>query len=125
MGANARKNARMKRYFRNLFMALLGSDPFRRELDEVTGKYRKTAERVCQLNEAYYRVLDRLAEIDKTEAGYQALIENLRRRIAEKDLLLERTKQDYQKRIEAYVSEIDGLRNRCDGPASVPGDGEE
>lgn len=111
----------MKRYFRNLWLALTGSNPFRSELDEIRDKYEKTAAKVEQLSELYYNSLERWEKAEaRTESvvkklhDYENLIENLRERIVNKDILLERTKTEYQERIERYTTTIDGLTQQLE-----------
>lgn len=115
---------RVKRYFRNLLRALFGMDPYRRELDELNEKYEKTAANVARLSE-YAHDLEsmtesrghdiedltkKLAESNRMLVGGQQLIENLRRRLAEKQDELEQQAADYRNRIAQYTKEIDALK---------------
>lgn len=108
----------MRHYFENLWLALIGCNPYERELDDMRGKYEKTAERVSGLQELYFKTLEineqigkQVDKLEKRAKGDVKLIENLRKRIKEKDALIDRMKKDYQKHIELYTKEIDKLKN--------------
>lgn len=85
----------MKRYFLNLWEALLGRNPYRAELE---------------------RMMEDCATLDAQHSrevkSYQTLVENLRQRLHDKDELMKRMKDDYQERIEQYNAKIDELRNK-------------
>ena len=113
----------MRRYLFNLWLALTGSDPYRKELDDALYKYEKTAERASGLQELYMQSLENNEKKDTEAKSLQRLVENLRGRLAEKNSELERQgeifrermermKADYQKRIEQYTEEIDRLKNK-------------
>lgn len=132
----------MGRYIKNLMLALLGKDPYEMEMLDLLGKYEKTADRVEVIQELYNKslgdynavcgkvdVLEGMVKKAKQQEGsLQNLVEIMRRRLAEKDALLERqgtefrdrmerTKREYQERIDQYIREIDGLtaRKEVDG----------
>lgn len=82
-------------------MALSGSNPFRTELDELREHYEKAAENVQSLTDMYHKSLElqemtkaRLQEMqtamDRKILDYQALTENLRQRLEEKDAMISR-----------------------------------
>lgn len=114
----------MRHYFQNLITALLGSNPYQKELDDVREKYGKTAERVGQLEDMYYKSLEKWEEAgrqgeeaSKQLAGYQTLVENLRDRVAEKDALIAQLKEEaaaradgYKRRIEDYSAQVARLQ---------------
>lgn len=102
----------MKQYFKNLFLALIGCNPFELQLDEMRTYYQKTAERVTELDEMYHKLQEALSKKEKTISDYQNLTENLRSRITEKDVEYERMKKHYQERIKQYTEEIDTMKNR-------------
>lgn len=108
----------MKRYFMNLWFALTGFNPYQRELEEMREKYEKTAVRVTDLQDMYFKVLDlngvisrKVSQLEKQVNDGARLVENLRERVRSKDSLISRMKADYQERIGKYVVEIDRLRN--------------
>lgn len=107
----------MRHYFQNLMTALLGSNPYQKELDDVREKYGKTAERVGQLEDMYYKSLEKWEEAAKQLTGYQTLVENLRERVAEKDALIAQLKEEaaaradgYKRRIEDYSAQVARLQ---------------
>ena len=121
----------MKRYFKNLWMALTGCDPFRDELEEKNSRLEKAAENVQSLQDQLYAALnkwnesakmaeesskafeevsEKLASERQMVHDYEVLIENLRQRINEKDTLMDRMKKDYQQRIEQYTHKIEELQ---------------
>ena len=113
----------MRRYLKNVVMALLGRNPYREELDELKEKYEKTGENVKSLRGMYCDVVERWTEADKQAKSLQALVENLRERIREKDAgleeqerafreLLEQTRREYDKRIATYAEEIARMKEQ-------------
>lgn len=66
---------KLKRYLKNLLLALVGQNPFRRELEE-----------------------ENRLRIEETR-NYQNLTENLRQRITDKDIALDQQKRDYNQAV--------------------------
>lgn len=117
----------MRRYLKNLIIALMGRNPYRMELDDLTEKYEKTAERVYGLNDIYFKMVEKMEETKMRMNDYQTLVENLRQRVAEKEVELdcqkkdfrdrmERIKSDYQKRLNACNRKIEELNDKCIRP---------
>ena len=104
-------SSRIRRYFVTLAAAVIGRNPFIDELEEIRDHYEKTADNVRRISEMYDSCAERMEQDAEMIRSLQVLVENLRQRLAEKDALLTRTKEDYQKRIEAYNAEIDRLKN--------------
>lgn len=109
----------MKRYFKNLFIALCGNNPYQMELDRVREEYEKTTEKVAQLEDMYWKFKEQKAEIDKQVTGYQTLVENLRQRLKEKDEQLAQLKMsrqrlvdEHQKQVAAYSETIAKLQGQ-------------
>lgn len=75
-------------YIKNLMTALFGENPYRRELEEIRDHYEKTAERVAQLEDIRFMFEQKMDDTEKQLASYQALVENLRERVREKDELI-------------------------------------
>jgi predicted nucleic acid-binding Zn-ribbon protein len=99
----------MRRYFRNLLMALLGRNPFQIELNEVKENLVSAAENVSMLNDMYFKLQEKMVAAEKWLIDYQSLVENLRERIKDKDEQLSQQARDYrtslaeyEKRIQAY-----------------------
>ena len=75
----------MKRYFKNLWHALIGRNPFQLELERVREDFKKTEAKVRDLNALYYEVRSKIQNSEHQINDYQVLVENLRRRLADKD----------------------------------------
>ena len=90
----------MKRYVKNLIMALLGRNPYREELDELKEKYEKTGENVRSLRDMYYDAVERWTVADREVKQLQALTENLRERIREKDKMMDEMQKENQRLID-------------------------
>jgi len=73
----------MKRYFKNLIIALLGRNPYQEELDELREKYEKAGENARSLRDMYYDAVERWEQARKEVKQLQVLTENLRERIRE------------------------------------------
>lgn len=80
-------------YIRNLIIALTGRNPYREELDELQEKYDKSAQHVSLLRDMYYSAVERWTDSDKQARSLQALVENLRDRIKDKDLLIDELRE--------------------------------
>lgn len=109
----------MKRYFKNLFIALCGNNPYQMELDRVREEYEKTAEKVAQLEDLYWTFKELKVDVDKQMASYQTLVENLRQRLKEKDeqiaqlkLSRQRLVNEHQKQVAAYSETIAKLQEK-------------
>ena len=89
----------MKRYLKNLLAALLGSNPYEAERDELAAKLEQASDNVRGLQELYYNMVERWETEQKQMASLQQLVENLRERIKDKDAL-----------IGQYAVELDALR---------------
>lgn len=126
----------MKRYLKNLMTAVCGSDPYRKELDRTKEEYRKTAERVDGLNEAFLAAEEKAAAAEALLEDYgkaaekaesllkeadaelmkrqgevsslQTLVENLRQRIDEKDAQIRMMDEEFKGRAEGFKRRIEG-----------------
>lgn len=112
----------MTEYWKNLILALTGNNPYRQELDETKRHYQQASDNVSSLRLMNNYLVERWDAAEKQASSLRKLVENLRGRISEKDAameqqdrsfreLLERTKADYQKRIDEYNREINELRS--------------
>jgi uncharacterized protein YeeX (DUF496 family) len=102
----------MKRYVKNLWLALTGANPYSDELQDAKDKLNKAADNLSAMRNQLYAALEKWEQSVKRTDDYEALIENLRERIKEKDTLMERMKEDYQKRIDQYTKKIDELSKK-------------
>ncbi len=100
----------MKRYFRNFFLALFSCDPYNAEINELREKMEQAEENVKALRDMYFKAANDYAETDKQIKCLQSLVEQQSRSLKEKDLVLARTKKDYQQRIVRYSNVIASLR---------------
>lgn len=96
----------MKHYWKILFMALMGKNPFRKELEQVTQNYEKTARRIDSLDESLYHLEKRLYDSSEREKNCQALIENLRKRLSEKDQTIEDLRKEQNRLSEFRLREL-------------------
>lgn len=91
----------LTKYFKNIWFALTGRNPFSVELDEMHEQCDKAFSHLYTLKEMYYKVLEQISESERrlNEAdrklveknkrleSYQVLVEQLRERLKEKDFL--------------------------------------
>jgi chromosome segregation ATPase len=99
----------MKNYFKNLLLALLGSNPVSKEIERIKNEYASIMGRLKQMEQRANDIQTRFVSTKKQITNYQNQIENLRQRIKEKDELIARIKNEYQKRISEYNLIIDKL----------------
>lgn len=127
----------MKRYIKNLLLAIRGRNPFAEEVADLKEKLAKAGENVRGLQDQLYAALEnwesakrllslnkeRLEKRDNQIASLQTLVENLRERIRDKDAELEeqgrafresmeQTRQEYDGRIATYAEEIARLQKK-------------
>ena len=95
----------MKQYFKNLWLALTGRNPFQEELDEAKGQMKKAAENLSAMQDQMYSALEKwdgeaklLAQSQKQVASLQQLTENLRERIADKDKMIAQLEEELNKK---------------------------
>ena len=121
-------------YFKNLMIALLGDDPYRKELDRVKGEYEKTAARVRDLEDTFFEVEQKKAETEETLSDFanklsdaeallkekdkqivkkisdlsslQAVIENLRQHNKDKDEQMAQMNREFEGQVESYKKRI-------------------
>ena len=85
----------MSNYFKHLFSALLGRDPYAEEVKVLKEQMNKATDNMRLLQDMYYQSIDLKAETDRQVSVLQELTENLRKRITEKDELI----AEYQKEV--------------------------
>lgn len=78
----------MRQYFTNLMTALRGYNPFELELQRVRDDYNRVAEQVAQLEKVFDSVKKQTEKAISDVNRYQRLVENLRKRLSEKDTLI-------------------------------------
>lgn len=117
---------KIAQYFLTLWYAFIGRNPYRIEFDKINCLCDDYKRNYIALKEVYCKVLDQMQKSEKCLynadvklvntvnklGNYQQLVEKLRERINEKDLLIERIKSDYQNHLKAYNIEINDLREQ-------------
>lgn len=88
----------MKRYFKNLWYALIGIDPFKEELKRLRDQYEKAANNVRRLQVLYDKSLEEFEKTETAVEDYQNIMEGLRERIAEKDKMLSEFREMMKKK---------------------------
>lgn len=101
---------KLKRYLKNLWRAITGKNPFEAEMQEEQRRCQAAEEKTKALGADVARLLGDRTRAEQEVKNYQNLTENLRQHLVDKDVVKERMKKDYQKRIEEYNLEIDRLR---------------
>ena len=96
----------IKNYLGNLWLALTGNNPYKTELDEVRDEYEKTAANVKRLEDFYCKALEQWDKAGSQTRDLQVLVENLRKRVAEKDALIAEMDKDCRKQSEGYRKRI-------------------
>lgn len=92
---------KLKRYQKNLWVALTGRNPYKVELDEISIRCDQ-AETTARVQERKLsKMNDDRISAEQQVRNYQKLTENLRERISEKDAQLEQKRQDY---VNAFVA---------------------
>lgn len=105
----------MKFYFKNLVCALLGRNPFQKEMDALNDNYQKALQVVTVLADKTEALDAKLKETEASIKSYQLLTENLRQRVSEKDDEICRMKEFYGKRINEHKVKISELHDDLDG----------
>ena len=90
----------MKRYIKNLLLAIRGRNPFAEEVADLREKLEKAGKNVSGLNEMYYSALEKWEAAEKRAASQQQLVENLRERIRDKDAEMEEQGRAFRERLE-------------------------
>ena len=107
----------MKRYFKNLLIAVCGKNPYQFEIDKVMEEMEKAGENVSILRESFYREQEKAAECEKLLNQYKKLLEKSYKQLASYQTLTENLRErikEYQKRIEEYNKELDRLQREAD-----------
>ena len=96
----------IKNYLRNLWLALTSNNPYQVELDEVREEYEKTKANVKRLEDFYCKALENWDKAGSQTKDLQVLVENLRKRVAEKDALIAEMDKDYRRQADGYKKRI-------------------
>lgn len=103
-----------KKYFRHLFIALLGRNPFRVELEQVTHEYEQTAAKVRHLDELRYTLEQKVAEETAKVHQFENLTENQRQRLTDKDITIDAMTKEHRERMaqvqKDYTAKVEELK---------------
>ena len=87
----------MKAYWKNLWNALRGRNPYRTELDEVKAKYEKTEADVTQLSMMYQKCVEHWNAADKMVGQLNALTDDLKKQLDDRDQEIKRLRKQIKK----------------------------
>ncbi len=96
---------KLKRYLRNLWLALMGWNPYQVELAETKRHLDDAKVDAHRWTDVAKKATDSLVRKEQEVKNYQNLTENLRQRITDKDIEIDRRKRD-------YANAIDTLREQ-------------
>lgn len=131
-------------YFSVLWAAITGKDPLRdelgklrstpprKDLEELRTEHERMGKELAELQDMYYKCLERSEKRADEVINLQELVEILRKRVSEKDEeikeqarnyreVIERTKKSCQARIDGYNKEIADLREALQSPEGKKG----
>ena len=75
----------VNRYFRNLWLALLGNNPYQMEMIEAMGHLEMASKSLRDTQDMCHETMDRWGESQKQLTQMQQLVETLRDHLREKD----------------------------------------
>lgn len=104
----------MKSYLKNIFIAIMGRNPFIEQLDELRDKYNKVCDKYEQLNELYMNAIERwCGEVNKDKAD-SAIIENLRERLADEKKEAKKIQERYDDLLNRLKFVVDAETSLCE-----------
>ena len=102
---------RVKRYFKNLLLAMLGKNPYHMEMGEARDHLEKAAENLKTMQDMYNATMERWGESQKQLAQMQQLVETLRDHLREKDEQVERLHREYSDYMEQMKRDYETRQN--------------
>ena len=87
----------MKEYWKNLWNAIRGRNPYRAELDEVKAKYEKTAKDVSHLSVIYQKCIEQWNEAEVKASQVLTMADGLKQQLAERDQEIKRLRKQIKK----------------------------
>ena len=87
----------MKEYFKNLWRAICGSNPFRKELDELKSKYEKTAADVSNLSVMCSTAIEKYNKAELLVIQFKTIADDMHSQLVEKDKIIERLNKQLKK----------------------------
>ena len=91
---------RVKRYVKNLLLALLGNNPYQMEMDEARNHLEKAAENLKATQDMCWQAMEMWSESHQQLLQMQQLVETLRGHLHEKDDQVEQLRREYRDSIE-------------------------
>ena len=91
---------RVKRYGKNLLLALLGNNPYQMEMDEARNHLEKAAENLKATQDMCWQAMEMWSESHQQLLQMQQLVETLRGHLHEKDDQVEQLRREYRDSIE-------------------------
>lgn len=91
---------RVKRYGKNLLLALLGNNPYQVEMDEARDYLEKAAGDLKATQDMCYSTMEMWSESQKQLKRMQQLVETLRGHLHEKDEQVDQLRREYYNHIE-------------------------
>lgn len=91
---------RIRRYVKNLLLALLGDNPYQMEMDEARDCLEKAAENLKATHDMCYSTMAKWSESQKQLNQMQQLVETLRDHLREKDEEVDQLRREYCNHIE-------------------------
>lgn len=106
------------RYFKNLLIALLGSNPYAIELQRTQEDYKKTGQVVEKQREQIYTLDTKLAQLTEQVSGFKNLTENLRERVNDKNIALDAERRERVEAVRrlntAHEMEVSALKKKLE-----------
>lgn len=102
---------RVKRYVKNLLLALLGNNPYQMEMDEARNHLEKAAEDLKAAQDMCYATMERWNESQKQLTQMQQLVETLRDHLSDKDEQIEQLRRKYIDYIEQMKHDYEKRQN--------------
>ena len=102
---------RVKRYVKNLLLALLGNNPYQMEMDEARNHLEKAAENLKATQDMCWQAMEMWSDSQKQLAQMQQLVETLRGHLREKEEQAEQLRREYLDRIDQMKRDYEKRQN--------------
>lgn len=101
----------VKRYLKNLLLALLGNNPYQVEMGEASDHLEKAAEALKTMQNLYDATMERWSESQKQLKQMQQLVETLRTHLREKDEQMKQLWRNYNYHIDQMKRDYEKRQN--------------
>lgn len=102
---------RVKRYVKNLLLALIGYNPYQMEMDQARNHLERAAEDLKAAQDMCYATMERWNESHRQLTQMQQLVETLRDHLREKDEQVEQLRREYIDCIERMKRDYEKHQN--------------